>query len=146
MRAAGATYYVGLRHFRHRGLDVAHSHRPNSGAAFVADDVGMVAIDLRDETPATVGSQRFVRYDRRPLSYVICELLIACHDQRFSTARLGRVTQDFLQFGFERHIRGVRGRRSQASRTCSEASAGVERRALTNKLVQPNRAMSELSM
>jgi len=24
MRATGATYYVGLRHFRHRGLDVSH--------------------------------------------------------------------------------------------------------------------------
>jgi len=29
MRAAGATYYVGLRHFRRRGLDISYSHRPN---------------------------------------------------------------------------------------------------------------------
>lgn len=70
---------------------------------FVADDVGSVAIDLRDETSAKVGSQRFVRYDRQPLVYVVCESLIANHDQRFSTARLGRVAQDFFKFGFERH-------------------------------------------
>jgi hypothetical protein len=63
MRAAGATYHVALRHFRHRGLDVSHWHGPNRRSAFVADDAGLVAVDLYDETSATVGSQRFVQYD-----------------------------------------------------------------------------------
>jgi hypothetical protein len=43
MRAAGAIYYVSLRHIRDRGMDVSHPHRPNRRSAFVADDVGSAA-------------------------------------------------------------------------------------------------------
>ena|SRR5580692_8238359 len=88
MRTDSATDYIGLRHFRHHGLDVPHSHRPNHRAAFIADDVGLVVVNSHDEATAAVGPQRHVRYDRHP----VFDLLVDTHllfRRRFDLLRLG---------------------------------------------------------
>src|ERR1700693_31470 len=104
MRAERATDYIGLRHFRHHGLDVPDWYRSNHPSAFVADDVGLIALDEHEEASAAVDSERLVRYDRQPVVDVVGGIRIAPHDQVFSTERLRRFAQGLLQSGFQSRI------------------------------------------
>ncbi len=54
MRATGAAHDVRLRHFRNRGLNIAHWYRPDHMATLVADDLSLSPAQLDDQTSAAI--------------------------------------------------------------------------------------------